>query len=236
MEHAPLVGRSVVVTRAADQSSSLAARLAALGATVIYAPTIRFEEMPFDLPEDLAWIVLTSPNGVAAAAGRDIGMAQVAVVGPGTAAAAVRAGFRVALTPPRSLAESLVEHFPQGEPSSGSRRVAVIQADLSRPTVVDGLRNKGWLVSAATGYRTLSVDADPEVRVAIAKADAISFTSGSTVRSFVAAYGTEALADLVVSIGPVTSQTCAELGISVTSEARDHDVGGLVAAVVAAFS
>lgn len=231
----------MVVTRAADQSSSLAALLASLGATVVFAPTIRFEEVAFDLPDDLAWVVVTSPNGVAALADRDIGTAQVAVVGPGTAAAARNAGFEVALSPPRSLAESLVEYFPDpdlaaGDPEIplGSRRVAVCQADIARPTVIDGLRAKGWSVSAITVYRTVPVEADPKVLAAIAGADAITFTSGSTVRSFVAAYGTDALADLVVSIGPITSQTCAELGIRVTSEAVDHDVAGLVTAVVAA--
>lgn len=232
LTHAPLTGCSVVVTRAADQASNLASQLADLGATVVYAPTIRFEAVPFQLPDDLAWIVVTSPNGVAALTGRDIGAAQVAVVGPGTADAAVRAGFRVALTPPRSLAESLVAHFPASETLA---QVAIVQADIARPTMVDGLRAKGWSVSAITAYRTLPVDADPVVRAAIVDADAITFTSGSTVRSFVAAYGTDALADMVISIGPVTSQTCAELGVRVTSEAYDHDVAGLVKAVVAAF-
>jgi uroporphyrinogen-III synthase len=35
----------------------------------------------------------------------------------------------------------------------------------------------------------------------------------------------------VVSIGPVTSQTCRDLGLRVDAEADPHDLDGLVAAV-----
>ena len=220
-----LDGRRVVVTRAADQASKLANRLQELGAKVVLAPTIRFEPVPFALPDGLDWVVVTSPNGVAALA--DLGTARLAVVGPGTAEAAVAAGFTVSLIPARSLAESLVEAF-----ASGPGRVAVVQADIARPVAVDGLRAKGWDVTAVTAYRTLAVDAEPTVIDAIATADAITFTSGSTVRSFVKAYGVDRLPGNVISIGPVTTNTCAEFGISVTLTASEHNIDGLVAATV----
>ncbi len=220
-----LDGRRVVVTRAADQASKLADRLRELGATVVLAPTIRFEPVPFVLPDGLDWVVVTSPNGVAALT--DLGTARLAVVGPGTADAARAAGFSVALIPARALAESLVEEF-----ASGPGRVAVVQADIARGVAVDGLRAKGWDVTAVTAYRTLAVDAEPTVSAAIATADAITFTSGSTVRSFVTAYGVDRLPGSVISIGPVTTNACAHLGISVTVTASEHNIDGLVAATV----
>ena len=220
-----LNGRRVVVTRAGDQASKLADRLRELGATVVLAPTIRFEPVPFALPDDLDWVVVTSPNGVAALA--DLGTARLAVVGPGTAEAAVAAGFTVSLVPARSMAESLVEAFP-----SGPGRIAVVQADIARAVAVDGLRAKRWNVTAVTAYRTLAVDAEPTVIDAIASADAITFTSGSTVRSFVTAYGVDRLPGTVISIGPVTTAACAEFGISVTVTASEHNIDGLVAATV----
>jgi uroporphyrinogen III methyltransferase / synthase len=220
-----LLGRRVVVTRAADQASKLADRLRDLGATVVLAPTIRFEPVPFTLPVGLDWVVVTSPNGVAALA--DLGTARLAVVGPGTAEAAAAAGFTVSLVPPRSMAESLVESF-----ASGPGRVAVVQADIARPVAVDGLRAKGWDVTAVTAYRTLGVDAEPTIIGAIATADAITFTSGSTVRSFATAYGVDHLPGTVISIGPVTTEACAEFGISVTLTASEHNIDGLVAATV----
>jgi uroporphyrinogen-III synthase len=116
--------------------------------------------------------------------------------------------------------------------ASGPGRVAVVQADIARPVAVDGLRAKGWNVTAVTAYRTLAVDAEPTVIDAIASAHAITFTSGSTVRSFVTAYGVDRLPGNVISIGPVTTNACAEFGISVTVTASEHNIDGLVAATV----
>jgi uroporphyrinogen III methyltransferase / synthase len=224
-----LHGRHVVVTRSVGQASKLADRLQALGATIVLAPTIRFEPLAFVLPDDLDWIVVTSPNGIEAL--RGLGGAKLAVVGPGTAEAATAAGFEVSLVPPRSLAESLVESF-----SSGPGRVAVVQAETARPVAVDGLRAKGWDVTPLGAYRTLAVEAEPAVVEAISAAHAITFTSGSTVRSFVAAYGIDLLPDRVISIGPVTTDACVELGIRVTATATEHNIDGLVAATVTCLS
>ena len=64
----------------------------------------------------------------------------------------------------------------------------------------------------------------------------MTFTSSSTVRYFVEALGgndrfpTQAR---VVSIGPVTSATARELGLAVDAEAEQHDIDGLVDALVA---
>jgi uroporphyrinogen-III synthase len=82
----------------------------------------------------------------------------------------------------------------------------------------------------------LAVTADLNVVEAVRAADAITFTSASTARSFVAAYGTDALPPVVVSIGPVTSEACAELGIPVSVTATQHDIDGLIVTVIAALA
>jgi uroporphyrinogen-III synthase len=64
--------------------------------------------------------------------------------------------------------------------------------------------------------------------------DAITFTSSSTVTNFCDLVG-----DLpdpvppVVSIGPVTSATARERGLTIAAEADPHTIDGLVDAVVA---
>jgi uroporphyrinogen-III synthase len=66
--------------------------------------------------------------------------------------------------------------------------------------------------------------------------DAITFTSSSTVDNFCDAIGR--LPDpqpLVVSIGPVTSQTARDRGMRVNIEADPHTIGGLVTAVVSSL-
>ena len=75
IERRPLHGRRVVVTRARAQASGLAATLRELGAEVVELPAIRIEPLldtdaVRDAVADLhsyALVVLTSPNGVAAA-------------------------------------------------------------------------------------------------------------------------------------------------------------------------
>jgi uroporphyrinogen III methyltransferase / synthase len=69
----------------------------------------------------------------------------------------------------------------------------------------------------------------------VASADYVTFTSSSTVRNFLEALGGgNGLPDAarVVSIGPVTSAAAREAGIEVDVEAAQHDIDGLVLALV----
>lgn len=71
-EQKPLLGRSVVVTRAREQASGLAAQLADLGAEVIQFPTIDIKPLEDYSSVDAAvrnlgaydWLIFTSANGV----------------------------------------------------------------------------------------------------------------------------------------------------------------------------
>ena len=64
----------------------------------------------------------------------------------------------------------------------------------------------------------------------------LTFTASSTVHNFVKLVGEERAralpADLVcASIGPVTSRTAEEYGLTVAVEAREHTIDGLVDAL-----
>jgi uroporphyrinogen III methyltransferase/synthase len=84
-------------------------------------------------------------------------------------------------------------------------------------------------------YRTVPVtELDPGVRqrLELGEIDVLAFASSSTVRNFVDLFGGPPPAGTrVASIGPVTSQTCRDLGLQVDAEADPHDLDGLVAAV-----
>ena len=240
-ERRPLFGREVVVTRSRDQASALARRLEALGATTVEVPTIELE--PADDPASLVapiagadWLVFTSPNAVDAVTGQlhdaravDV-LTRVAAVGPGTAAALERFGIVADLVPARNVAEGLVESFP-----SGSGRVYLPQAADARPVLADGLRAKGWRVDTAVAYRTVPAPLTDDDRARAAAADAITFTSSSTVTNFLDAAGPDGVPPVVVTIGPVTTATAVERGLTVDAEADPHTIDGLVAAVVAAL-
>jgi uroporphyrinogen-III synthase len=67
--------------------------------------------------------------------------------------------------------------------------------------------------------------------------DVVTFTSPSAVRNLVAALGAEPAADLlhttiVASIGPVTAEAAAQLGIQTTIMPAEHTIPALVDAIV----
>jgi uroporphyrinogen III methyltransferase/synthase len=78
---------------------------------------------------------------------------------------------------------------------------------------------------------------EPERLARALDADYVTFTASSTVRSFVAMV-VEAGAELpprgrVVSIGPITSATATDAGLTVHAEAAPHDIPGLMVALLA---
>ncbi|MFL5826830.1 MAG: uroporphyrinogen-III synthase, partial [Thermoleophilaceae bacterium] len=60
----------------------------------------------------------------------------------------------------------------------------------------------------------------------------VTFTASSTVKFFVDSAGPLGEDARVVSIGPVTSATARELGLTVHVEAERHDIGGLLEALL----
>jgi uroporphyrinogen III methyltransferase / synthase len=249
LERRPLHGRRVVVTRARAQASGLAATLSDLGAEVIELPAIRIEPR-IDSAEvrdavaalhTYALVCLTSPNGVRllfdamAEAGRDaraLANATVAAIGPGTAAALARHGVIADIVPERFVAESLIESLAAVDVSG--RPVLVARAADAREVIPDGLRDRGADVDVVAVYETVKEPPDPAAVAAAQDADYITFTSSSTVRNLVEALGDNFPASArIVSIGPITSETARELGLTVDVEAERYEPDGLVEALVA---
>ena len=236
LERRPLHGQVVAVTRARAQASALAARLRELGAEVLETPAIRIEPRPVLLarPEQYDVICFTSPNGVSVyfeALGRDaraLAGAIVAAIGPGTAAELERHGISADVVPERFVAEGLLEALPDVRGKS----VLVARAAEARDVLPDGLRKRGASVHVVPLYDTVAEPLSAEQRRALEGATYVTFTSSSTVRSFLD--GDRALPEAVrvVSIGPVTSQTLREHGIEPHVEAARHDIDGLVTAIV----
>ena len=254
-EKRPLFGRCVVVTRSRTQASALSARLAALGADVIEMPSIRIEPPDSYAPLDAAIgrlreygvLVFTSVNGVDAFFGR-LALAGedsralppiVAAIGPATAERLAEHGVRADCQPAtftgEALAEALAEQHDLADVS-----VLLPRAAEAPPTVVDALREAGAAVDEVAAYQTL-VGAEPDTgtveRLMGGEVDIVTFTSSSTVRGFVAALGRERLPALpasvrFASIGPVTSATARDVGLTVAVEAAEYTIPGLVEAIL----
>jgi uroporphyrinogen III methyltransferase/synthase len=248
-ESRPLHGRTVAVTRARAQASKLAAQLRALGADVVQAPVIRTQMIPGPAPDlrgfDL--ICFTSPNGVEAlferldAAGLDTRAfsagTRVAAIGPGTSRALAKRGIHCDFMPNRAVAESLVEELA----AAPVKRALVARAKEARDVLPDALRSRGAEVEVLPVYETVIERLDGEQIDAINAADFITFTSASTVRNFLESVGgVEAWSGspgrrpALVSIGPVTSDELRVHGLVPDVEAHEHDIDGVVAAIVGA--
>ena len=244
MTDRPLHGRTVVVTRSEEQAPSLVGALRRLGADTVELPSIRIVP-PADGGEALQaaarragaydWVVFTSVNTVERFVAcleepLDLAPARIAAMGPGTAAALGRAGLGVDLVPPRFVAESLLEAFP---PPSGGRRVLLPQAAVARDVLPRGLSEAGWEVDVVEAYRTERGEVSAEALAAAAGADAITFTSPSTVRNYLELAGADRVPPLVACIGPVTAAAARRAGLGVDVEAEVHTVEGLARALAA---
>ncbi len=240
----PLAGLSVAVTRARAQASGLAARLRSLGASVVEAPAIRIVPLDGPAPDVSGYdlVCLTSPNGVEvlfarlAAAGLDaraLSGARVAAIGPGTARALSSHGVIADVVPEQFVAEGLLAALADVPVD----RALVARAASARDVLVDGLRSRGAEVDVVALYQTVAAPLSEAELVAVRSADYVTFTSSSTVRFLLESLGGPVsdggLAGRLVSIGPVTSATLREHGLAPAVEAVQHDIDGLVDALVA---
>lgn len=239
-----------MVTRAISQASVLTEKLSALGANAIGVATIEIVPPDDDgvalhaaLSSGLSsggydQIVVASPNGAKALAaavgaidGLDVGsLPPVACVGPSTAAKLVGSGLAVNIVPDRAIAEGLVAAM--SNPVVAHNRLLLVQAEVARDVLEAGLTAQGWDVDRVTAYRTIDAPVTDADRAIAATGDIITFTSSSTVERFVRLVGSEAMPPVIASIGPITSATARDLGLSVDVEADPHTIDGLVAALV----
>lgn len=239
-----LQGRRIVITRPAEKARRLAERLRSLGAVPIEFPTVRIEPAeagPLDAAlrglDGFDWIVFTSANGVdavfarLAAAGkdaRDVGRRKVAAIGPVTARALKEHDIVPSLVPAEFVAEAILEALGEVR----GKRFLLPRADIAREALAVGLTQRGAVVTEVAAYRTVGVSGPPPD---LSGADAVTFTSSSTVRHFLASGAAVGTAK-VVCIGPVTAATARELGLTVDAVADEYTEDGLIQALEGALS
>jgi uroporphyrinogen III methyltransferase/synthase len=247
-EARPLFGRRIVVTRPRHEAGTLSMRLAELGADPLELPAIRLVG-PADggagLREAAAalgqgryrWVVFTSARAVSPLLAevpdaRAFGRTRIAAIGPGTAAQLGRHFLVADLVPDQFVAEALVGSFPQGD----GGRVLLPRAAAARDVLPRGLQAKGWTVDVVEAYRTQrELPSSAELQAA-SGADAVTFTSSSTVTSYLSMAGDRAVPPVVACIGPVTASTARDAGLTVDVVAAEHTIDGLIAALLEHFA
>jgi uroporphyrinogen-III synthase len=254
-----LSGKHIVITRALEQASPMQELLHQYGAVPILYPCIRFtptheiDVLDRGIRDLFAgrydWLIVTSINAAKIVAQRSeaIGfrgekiLARAAAVGPGTAIAAQELfGIEAVITPSEYRANSLVDVI---HPLSG-RRIFLPQADLAQADLADALRMAGATVDGVRAYHTvIGSGGDNVPRLLHQKAiDAITFTSGSTVRNFLTRLQNEggSVEDVgqvcIACIGPSTGQEARDAGLSVDIVSREHTPGGLIEGLTEFYS
>ena len=259
-EQKPLLGKSVVVTRAREQASGLAAQLAELGAEVLQFPTIDIHPLADYSETDAAarnlraydWIIFTSANGVKCfwerltAQGLDAralyGL-QVAAIGPATADAVREHGINPDFVPQAYIAESVAAGLI--EQGMNGKKVLLPRAREAREVLPEELRKAGAEVQVLPVYETVPacVLRDEVLqRIEAGTLDVVTFGSSSTVDNFFAQIPATLIKALpadkrpkFASIGPVTTATLEKHGFAADIQPKDFTIPALVDALAAAY-
>lgn len=238
-----LKGMKVVLTRTPEDAAVWAAPLAAAGARVENLPCIRTEII--DEPatrERLAaalagadWLILTSRRGVDALtalvpAGTVPVTTRIAVVGAATAAAAEAALGRVDHVASGGTARKLAAELAREGHCAGGSCVAALAANAG-PVLEETLAAAGAQCTRIDVYRTIPQQpATPRRALSTLGADAVIFSSPSTVEGFVNQIEIDGPCR-AFSIGPSTSAALEGAGLGVTGEAAEPSITALIAVI-----
>ncbi|HEY9625978.1 MAG TPA: uroporphyrinogen-III synthase [Coleofasciculaceae cyanobacterium] len=252
----PLTGKTILITRAAGQSSQFTHLLQQQGATVVEMPALEiYPPSSWEaLDEAIAqlhsfnWLILTSVNAVdyfferLMAQGKDLALLaslKIAVVGQKTAARLMQRGVEPNFIPPSFVADSLVESFPDRRHLSKMKILFPRVETGGREVLVKEFTAGGAAVVEVAAYQSGCARAiAPEVAEALTqgKVEVLTFASSKTVECF-AQMVKAALPDwqptpCIASIGPQTSAACQTQFGRVDIEAAEYTLEGLTQAIV----
>jgi uroporphyrinogen III methyltransferase/synthase len=255
----PLSTKTILITRASEQSSAFADLLTAQGAKVVDFPALEIRPPSSWAGLDGAiaalpifqWLILTSANAVnffvdrLLAQGQDLralGGLKIAVVGRKTAAVLRQRGLIPDFIPPDFVADSLVAKFP--ESVAGQRLLFPRVESGGREVLVQEFTAAGADVVEVAAYES-GCPAEPDASALTALktggVDVITFASSKTV-VHTAQLLEQGLGEgwrgalqgvAIASIGPKTSDSCRELLGRVDIEPEEYTLDGLTEAIAA---
>lgn len=246
--HKPLSGKSVLVTGTTSMVDRLSPILKEEGAEAISFSLIRTERMR--LPElDVAlkeidkynWIVFTSANGVECffEEMQDIRMdvrklahVRFAVIGDGTRKALeahnIFCDFIPTAYSSQDMAEAMIPHIGKDE------NVLLLRAEEANRVLPDALEEAGISHTCISLYHTVTDErkAD-ELNRLIKMVDYVTFASSSAVRAFASMVDNlDEVKGKYISIGPVTTKTAQENGLSIAKTAVVYTARGMVETMI----
>ncbi|TWT92703.1 uroporphyrinogen-III C-methyltransferase [Stieleria varia] len=245
----PLSGRTVLVTRPADQAEALAGPLRELGAHVLVQPAITISPPADWTAVDTAieslsqnkLLIFCSVNGVRFFLDRLLNQHgdtrllagnQIAVVGEKTADALAEYSLKPDIVPSDFRSKSLADQI---QPHVNGQRVTIVRASRGSDELAESLIAGGADVRQVVAYSHRDVDElDPEI-LSIARdgqIDWITVTSSATARNLHRLLGPAIKHSKIASLSPVTSATLTQLGIEVSAEANPFTIESLIGCIV----
>jgi uroporphyrinogen III methyltransferase/synthase len=248
-----LLGKTVLITRAASQSGDLRKGLETLGAHVLECPSIEIVPVEDWTEVDRAiadlnsyqWLIFTSTNAVehfmqrVQAKGVTCAV-PVAAVGSSTAGKLEDWNLTASRVPATFRAEGLLEMFPA---DLHGMRILLPRAETAREILPQELRRRGAIVDVVPVYRTARSEAglaDLRTTLMGQTIDAIVFTSPSAVGSVSETLGNELTALLspipIAVIGPVAREAVESVGLNAVIEPNKATVQDLLESIERYFA
>ncbi len=259
VEKKPLWGKRIVVTRARNQASVLSQMIEVYGGEAIEFPIIDIAPAENYAPldeainriEDFDWVIFTSTNGVAAFYKRlqlqnkdfrELKGIRICAIGPKTKQELEQYGLLVDYMPGEYRAEAIIEKMSKED--LHGKKILLPRADIARKTLPEVLTGLGAIVDDVVAYRTVKAqEKENDLRQMLkdGKINFITFTSSSTVTNFVSMFDKQELEDFLkgvklASIGPITSKTAENLGLSIDVEAKEYTINGLLEAILVSLN
>ncbi|HPD61727.1 MAG TPA: uroporphyrinogen-III synthase [Thermodesulfobacteriota bacterium] len=253
-KNSPLKGKRILITRPEGQAKDFIDALRDQGAEPISFPTIRIipprdwtkVDKAIENLSEYDLLIFTSVNGVKfffkrlKDKGKNIRFLKklkMAAIGPKTAAAIEQFHLRVNVVPKKFQGEAIVEALEK-EGITG-KRFLLPRAENARNILPQEIKKRGGHIDVVTVYRTGKGEGNIQhVKELFRKKliDVITFTSSSTVKNFMELLGRENITEMirgavVASIGPITADSAASLGIRTDIMPENYTIPGLVKAI-----
>ena len=150
---------------------------------------------------------------------------KIAVVGEKTKQAIEQIGLQVDFIPSQYTAKQLAEELPISENDT----ILIPRSNLAKNDSAEILEGKNGKVKSISIYTNNSVEySETELaKIFNQQIDYITFTSGSTIQSFIK-LGIEVKNEKIVCIGPETAKTARENKLPVAAIANPHTIEGMV--------
>lgn len=245
-----LAGKTVLVTRPEIQADSFVQKIEELCGNALEVPVITIDE-PDDYTEldkaldnikDYSWLAFTSSNGVRVFFKRlkerklDIRILygiKICAVGSATSSELYNLGLNVEYIPDEYTTAALLDGLKKI--IKHEEKLLLVRAHVEDDELVKGLNETKIEYKNVPVYRAVTNWSVRDEMLEILKErdlDFITFTSPSTVRSFVEIMGhrnNDMLKEVkVVCIGPVTAKAAGEHGFKIDGVADVHTIDGLL--------